>query len=101
MRAYEMRSVAALAKSRFPSPPGGAFLYLPLVGREGRSEAKARVGVSKTTFTALRFSRKRTPPPDRCFAHSRCEASAFLLLTTATEGRLCTLPTLAPLAGEG
>ncbi len=60
----------------------GAFFSLPLAGREGRSNAKARVGVFKNNCCEGRLSTKRPPPPDRCFA-------------TAT------LPALASLAGEG
>src|SRR5579864_4410289 len=59
-----------------------------VVGREDANEMSVRVGGIKTR-----------PPPDRRSAHSRCKASAFYCPRTATEGRLCTLPTAS--RGEG
>jgi hypothetical protein len=71
-----------------------AFFSLPLVGRVGERE-RAGVGVFKKHHPCGTFTATSAPPLDRRFAQSRCKASAFCFLRTATEGRLCTLPTLS------
>src|SRR5579872_2330673 len=71
------------------------FFSLPLVGRVDHRERKRTMSrvVVQNRHQPLAPRQHQPPPPDRRFAHSRCEASASL--RTATEGRLCTLPTLA------
>src|SRR5271169_5879254 len=90
------------------SPPLPIFFSLPLAGSEasvarsrGRRAKASQGGGSSDTLSAADLLMTLTPPPDRRFAHSRCETSAFCRPRTATEGRLCTLPALASLAGEG
>src|SRR5579872_5591101 len=67
----------------------------PPLGEGRRAGASRGGGFQRRHHRSWIFPVALTPPPDRRFAHSRCKASAFLFLRTATKGRLCTLPTLS------
>ncbi len=62
-----------------------AFFSLPLAGREGRSKAKARVGVSMRT-KSLRLVVRLKPPP-RCSLHSHRPRERALLASAPARGR--------------
>src|SRR5579863_5629980 len=70
-------------------------LIPPPCGEGRRARASRGGGFQRRHHRSWIFPVALTPPPDRRFAHSRCKASAFLFLRTATKGRLCTLPTLS------